>query len=215
MSHQRALGAVLGLAAGLLTASSMLVGAYILVVFLFPILLAPPVLGVILGLKLARSGALPRWPWAGIVALAVVILPVAALSPYALAVAELQVSGRDIPLPPEARAVATRTNPFGSASAGPIAVRLFETPRSAGDVVSFYRETLTQSGWREVSAAESRAWFTKEGSHLFVETGAQDGQTAVVARRHVDLVWSPWLMLLATAAIIAVLLWRYRRKPVA
>lgn len=209
--RENVLGAMLGLAAGVLVDSCLLVLAHLLLIFIVPVLFLPPIFGILSGLGWARVGLMPRWPWSAIVLAGVFCMAFAALSPYVASVAELRWQGRAIPVPPNATLLETRTGPFGSSMAGPSVTKVIEVGSDAEAVLQFYRERLEASGWKEMGAGEERARFTKAGNHMFVTASKNPGRTRVEVTYNQDAVKAPLFILLGVI-VVYLYVWRASRE---
>lgn len=212
MTREKTLGVLLGLAAGLLVDSCLVVVAYLLLILVFPLLIVSPLVGIVSGLSLARAGLLPRLPWLLIVPIGVTALSLAILTPYELSVLELRWQGRAIPTLPDSTLLVTRTGPLGSSMAGPSVTKIFDTGIKAGEVVPFYRAQLVANGWKAVSVGQGRARFTGDGGHTFVTVSQRSNNTRVVVTYNLDFVKAPWLVLFVAVAGMFYVRHRYRLR---
>lgn len=209
MWREKLFGLLLGAAAGLLVDASLILLAYVLLAFMAPVVLVPPLVGAGIGLRLARAGRLPRWPWPVAILSGLAACYLAVMLPYGLTVSELRWDARTIPSPAGAVVVETDTGPFGSSMAGPFVRRQFKTSNKQ-DVAGFYRQRLESEGWRIVRYAPEHAWYGKNGAHLFVTVHPQPGKIEVTY--HPAWVFVPWVMLFAGLAGFIYLGYRARRR---
>ena len=198
MKREQVLGVALGLSAGVLVDSCMIVLFSLLIVFISPILLVPPVAGVLLGLRSARAGRLPSWNWPKIILMGFIFLILAALLPYLVAAGELRWHGRQIPVPPDSTTVQVQTGPLGSSMAGPSVTHIFETGTGEEAVLSYYQKELGEDGWQMFSDLENGAWFVKSGRHMFVRLHEKQDLTIIAVTYNRDRVLGPWFILLVT-----------------
>jgi hypothetical protein len=196
MTREKALGLILGLSAGILVDSCLIVLLSFLIIFLSPILLAPPVFGILWGLRSAREGRLPAWNWSKIILTGGIFLILAVLIPYFVAAGELRWHGTQIPQPPDSIMVEVRTGPFGSSMAGPSVTKIMETKASEATVLSYYWTELGKDGWQLFSELENGNWFVRSGRHIFVRLAGKQGRTLITVSYHQDRVIGPWLVLL-------------------
>ncbi|MBN2178765.1 MAG: hypothetical protein JW743_05000 [Deltaproteobacteria bacterium] len=205
-------GIVVGLSAGLLVDSCLVVLAYPLIIFIFPILLIPPIVGIVFGLRLANAGMVPQWPWSVLVLTGIFSMTLATLTPYALSVVELRWQGHDIPVLPNALLLETHTGPLGSSMAGPSITKIMDTGNSGVDVVSFYWNELKRNSWMEVSIREDGAWFTKMGRHIFIDMSKNQARTRVKVTYNLASVKAPIVVLLAAFVSYLYVWHRYRNQ---
>jgi len=211
MKGERALGLILGLCAGILVDSCLIVLFSLVLIFMAPILFIPPAIGVVLGLQSARAGRLPSWGWPRMVLAGGVLLVLAVIVPYFAAAGELRWQGRQIPVPPDSSTVGVRIGPLGSSMAGPSVTRIFETKADEETVLSYYSEQLAQDGWRLFSDLENGSWFVKSGRHMFVRVAGEGERTLVTVTLNQDHVFAPWLLLLAVL-LFATAVWARNRS---
>ena len=211
MTGERTLGVILGVCAGVLVDSCLIVLFSLLLIFMAPILFIPPAAGVVLGLQTARAGRLPSWGWPKMIFAGGVLLILAVVVPYFAAAGELRWQGRQIPVPPDSSAVQVRTGPLGSSMAGPSVTRIFETKADEEAVLSYYSGQLTRDGWQLLGDLENGSWFVRSGRHMFVRIAADGGRTLVTVTQNQDRVLAPWLLLLAVL-VFATAVWARNRS---
>ncbi len=181
-----ALGAVLGLAGGLLFSSLGLVwlGAavfYYFVVFTFGLVVIAPVgYCVKVGLSKARAGALPTLQWSTVVLIALTILPLSLGAPIGLRMLHLHAFGiYEVPVLPGSEKLETETTILADSNDGPRIVYRYRTIASPDEVMAFFDKELGQKGWtagpemfRKHSLKGTPHWFEKQelwgGNHLSI-----------------------------------------------
>jgi hypothetical protein len=195
-SQRYVTGIIFGLAAGLLADSCLVTALYVLIIFIAPVLLVAPIVGIICGIRLAKAGIFPRLCWLTLVILGAASLVLAVLAPFYLSVFELRWHGLGVPIPPGATITETLTRPFGSSMAGPSVAHLLATEATDVEILRSYQEQLAGDGWKEVRASEEGAWFTKAGKHIFLEFMAEPDRSQIKVKYHIDGVIAPWIILL-------------------
>jgi hypothetical protein len=155
-SDEKALGFVLGIAAGVLVDSAIFVTAgYSLVWFLIPTLGAPvvvaPWIGAALGVGAARRGRLPELRREAIVLIAVIALPLCVFGPFFAAKWYLNLNClRDSPVYPGARLVQREIVTIPNEGNGACVIQRYATAANPEEIRTFYRNELSQRGWSEV-----------------------------------------------------------------
>lgn len=159
-----ALGAVLGLAAGLFfdAALTVLLGGAVLTYFvvftLGLVYIAPVVIGVRKGLRVARDGRLPRLSAWAVVAAALVALPGSALAPFGARALHLRIAAaREIPLPAGTTVAGRSLKLLADDRSGPHVALTLEFPPGE-DPLGYYESELTRRGWRPSENLSDASW---------------------------------------------------------
>jgi hypothetical protein len=124
---------IIGVAAGLFTTVSLLLGVWLSAPFFAPLLLVVFVVSVAKARSAAKRLQLPRLEWSQIVLVAVVFWPIAATLPYAALIGEVNLRIDLPPLPSDATNVTIRATPLSGGSmhgSAPGIVAEYWTPRS-------------------------------------------------------------------------------------
>jgi hypothetical protein len=204
---------VIGVAVGLFTSVSLLLGVWLAAPFFAPVLLVVLAGSVAAATAAARRLALPRLAWWKIVLAAAVAWPVSATLPYAALVGEVHLRV-DLPsLPPDATRVKIQATPLsGGSMHGP-----------APGIVAEYWTPLSQDAARAnlvallpmaVSFEKERLYAIPDPDQARVVTRPDGAGTRVTLGIYGDYTSAlPWLMfLLGCGWIAAVFLLRPPRK---
>ena len=201
--NKKVLGMVLGLALGVLVDSCLVIILSPFIIFISPVLLAPPIIGIICGLVLSNIKNFPEISWPKIFLGGIVVLILAAMTPYFLSIAELHLYGATtIPTPKSSFSMVTKTNPLGSSWSGPSISHIFESDDTNKDIISFYSSNLMSNGWKQFEIEENRAWFTKSSKDIIIKLTGRAQHTKVKVTYSRDRILAPWVVLIATFACV-------------
>lgn len=205
-SNDAATATVVGVAAGLFTTVSLLLGVWLAAVFFVPVLLGVFVASVMAARSAAKRLELPRLWWSQIILTAVIVWPVAAALPYVALKGEVHLRV-DLPrLPADAMNVKIRATPLsGGSMHGPAPGIVAEYWTSRPQDVA--RNDLVESARTPVVFQEERLSAMPDPRQGQVVTRAEGSGTRVrlgVFGNYTSAL--PWVMFSAAWGWIAVIL---------
>lgn len=198
-ARQKALGVIIGVAGALLVFGVAFAGNTIVVVYVLAFTLGLPVIfgiviGVGMGLHLARKGTLPTWPWPVLVLLALVAWPGALVAPLTPRTLKLRAMARALPMPSDAAQVTQHVQPYGDDNYGPWVRVLLHSGLDTTALIPFYETALARDGWEQraddnlriESFMGTRHWFHRPGRLLSVRFRDDTGGTRVEVTAIID-----------------------------
>lgn len=139
-----------GASLGTLTSATLVVAAYVLIVFIFPILILPYLFWISWAAYMRSIGGLrPISAWRAII-VAVVAVPFCAFLPYGIARQELLFRAAEIPTDPSLSVSSVSADPFGNSSTGPGVIYRLKSPTDDIPAVSNLVDRLVTNGWKVV-----------------------------------------------------------------
>jgi len=197
---------VVGVAVGLFTTVSLLLGVWLVAAFFAPLLLVVLVGSVAAARSAAKRLALPRLEWSQIILIALVSWPISATLPYAVLKGEVNIRVDIPPLPSDATSVRIRATPLSGGSMhgpAPGIVAEYWTPRSEDsaktDLVVLLRMPVNiqeEHLYAIPNPHQAQVVAKADGSGTRVKLGVFGDYTSVL----------PWLMFFAGWAWIAITL---------
>jgi len=207
-----AFGIVLGIAAGLLISSTLIIwmGRAIPSLFLQGYgnmgLIGAVIFGIIVGIIEGYTSLLPEVPWKVIVLVAVVGWPLGFFTPVGVRILHLHLlTSQEIPIYPGGEKLETRVTPIGVMEVGPSIHLVFRTRANAEEIAQFYQDKLSGRGWKAHRTIPHMVEVTREGRRLsstyqFEKHGrSQDGHMFIIIRepdsekfRRVEVTYRLW-----------------------
>ena len=190
-----AFGIVLGIAAGLLISSTLIIWMGRAIPSLFfrgygnMGFIGAVIFGIIVGIIVGYTSLLPEVPWKVIVLVAVVGWPLGFFAPVGVRILQLHLlTSQEIPIYPDGEKLETRVTPIGVMERGPSITLVFRTRANAEEIAQFYQDKLSRREWKADRTGPQLVQVTREGRRLsslyeFKKHGrSQDGHMFITIR---------------------------------
>lgn len=142
---------------GTLTSAALVVAAYLLMVFVFPVLLLPYAGWAVWAVFMHSMGRLRPIAVGRSIIFTVIIVPICAYLPYEIARQEMLLRAADIPDSPGLTVSSISADPFGNSSTGPGVLYRLEAHNEVLPAVRDLTDKLVTQGWDIVVGAVPNA----------------------------------------------------------